>query len=95
MMFGLSYADTPATDEHIYYCFYYASNGTYKVRVLDVDKTPALYYSDGDRMRIEKSAGRVRFYQNGNVVYDTYDVSPTAAAVVDFAIKNSGWPCVK
>jgi YD repeat-containing protein len=84
---GLSESDPDKTPQTIKYCFYLFGA---QLQVLEngVLKTSVSNLASGDRLRIARTSGAIKYYRNGTLVY-TSAVSSSAALYVDVSISSS------
>ncbi len=88
LVVGLSYSNFIGVNNSLHYGFYYKSNGTFVIRIGNTDLFSEYSISNGDKMKIAREGNQIKFYQNGNLLYQLNDSYPNEQLYADFGIFN-------
>lgn len=88
-MIGLSSTDVNANFSSIQYAVYLRSDGIYEIYESGNARINLGTYAAGDEFRIGVEGGRVRYYRNGNLVFNS-PITPTLPLLADVSIATTG-----
>ena len=90
VIFGLSYINNTTDNSNVEFAFSYDATGTLHYREHTVDFTNTSYtVADGDKMLIKRSAGKIKFYKNATLLFETDDLHINQSMILDFAVKSA------
>ncbi len=88
-MFGLGRGNTTRSYQEIDHAFYLATGGDLRIYENGVHRGAFGSYVGGDKLRVAVQAGRVRYFRNGALLYES-TLAPIYPLLVDTSLYDTG-----